>query len=243
MQKHKILITTLGLILNLPSSLAFTLKHATYLGADLIYANTRLERNYGGNVFSKKMAPGVNLFLGHMFNNYFGGEAGFEIINPNKQTILIPGEETVLGVKSNDPDLTTYIYQSKINQYYSYFGLTAKTKLINNCSISLLVGGAMANIRATANNLSNLKFDNAIDETLLIIKNNIISFNKTKLIPTTKINFELEINKNNRVNVLFNWKKTSNIKIKKQYFTNNNNQETIKLKDSTTIGIGFSYLI
>jgi hypothetical protein len=211
---------------------------STYFGIDALYSNTRLKRAFGGNVFSRRMAPGVNFSLGHMFNNYFGAEVGFEIDDRNSDVIYVPGNEDVFGVKPNNQFLIYSIYQSKINQNHSYISLKANFNVFNNFSISSLLGSSLSNFKIKTILLSdheNYGFGHTI-----INRNFTSIFNKTKMIFFAKLNLNFKLENRYNINLFSAWKNTSNIQIKSHESTINN-PEIIKFKNFINIGIGLYY--
>ncbi|MGD0466050.1 MAG: hypothetical protein ABSA84_05090 [Gammaproteobacteria bacterium] len=215
--------------------------NSTYIGADVIYTKTRFQSGFGDNVFSKKMAPGVNLFAGLMFNKYLGGEIGFEVDDPNSDINYAAGSEAVFGIASKNAFLNYVLYKNKLNQNHGYFGITVKTALFNKNLISVLIGGSISNFRAKTN-LIGENLNDALDEPYWQPNDNVSIFNKTKLIPLAKITFEHKYNNNYSVKFYSSWKNTSKITIKSKD-SPNNNPEIIKFKNTINIGVGFSYYI
>jgi hypothetical protein len=187
------------------------------------------------------MAPGVNLSLGHMFNDYIGGEIGIEVDDPNSDINYVAGNknELVFGVPVNTTTLIQNAYKSKINQNHSYFGIIAKANIFKANFISVLIGGSLSHFKAKANlfsqtfnNFGVISFDPTDEPS---------TFTKTKLIPIAKIILGYQCD-NYTIKILSTWKRTSKITIKAKEYSSNN-PEIIKLKNSINIGIGFSFYI
>jgi len=210
--------------------------NSTYIGADVIYTKTRFQSGFGDNVFSKKMAPGVNLFAGLMFNKYLGGEIGFEVDDPNSDINYAAGSEAVFGVANNNASLIYSGYQAKINQNHLYFGLIAKTNIFDKNFFSILIGGSVSHIKARANLFG--KYINFFGGEF-IPTDAVYTFDKNKLIPIVKIKFGYKCNDNSNINLSSTWKKTSKINITSQ----ESSGSMVKLKNSINVGLGFSYYI
>lgn len=211
---------------------------STYFGIDALYSNTRLKKDFGGNVFSRRMAPGVNFSLGHMFNNNFGAEVGFEIDDRNSDVIYVPGNEAVFGILQNNPDLHYALYKSKVNQNYKYIGITTTTTFNNNF-ISLLIAESLSSIKAKTNLLGEI-IDDIFGDPEFISRDNISIFNKNKLIPIIKISFGYK-NNDYFINLFSSWKNTSKINIKSQD-SPDTMKEIIKFKNTCNFGIRLGYI-
>ncbi len=208
--------------------------NSTYIGLDAIYSSTKFKPDYGNNVFSKRMTPGINLSLGHMFNNHFGAEIGVEVDAPNNDIKHVSENDITFGVPGSNPLSIFDAYKSKINQSHLYIGAIAKSEIFDKNFISVLIGASLSRIRAKANLFGQ-------EYIVLGFESNDITstFNKTKAIIIGKIAFEHQINNNFSIKFLSSWKNTEKIKITAQESSN----KTIKFKDSITVGVGLAYLL
>ena len=123
----------------------------TYVGLDVVYNSMKLKKDYGGNIFSKKMAPGLNFSVGHMFHENFGAELGIEVEKKMKRTARVPAVEIVANIPGLLPGATIQweAYNTQIKQRHPYLGFIAKGNLFNNTFASLMIGGALSNIKAS----------------------------------------------------------------------------------------------
>lgn len=211
--------------------------HKIYFGADVLYSSTKMQKNFGGNVFAQEMVPGVNLFLGHMFNENFGVEVGFELDKTTNQTAYISEQDTICGVPPNNPLQIYSVHHSKFNQNHSYLGIIAKTNISDKNLISVLIGGSLSHVLAKNNLLGNQLVSVGFEPDHMTY-----TFKKTKLIPMVRIAFEHQFNKNYNIRFLATWKKMSKMIISSSEI-NSGYLGTIKLKNTITLGIGFSYLL
>ena len=210
----------------------------TYIGIGAIYSSTKLPPNFGGNVFSKKMLPGINLALGHMFNKHFGAEFGFEIDKTNKRTVNVNGKELVFEFDPEDPDLIYSSFSSKINQNHLYFGIKTKLNTAPNSFISMLLGASFSNFKLQANLFGEQIFDNLSNSEKFNYEHEHYIFNKKKFIPLIQLSFEHIYKDKYGIKIFYTWKKTSNFTFK-EYMYNKTN--VVKLKNTMNIGCVFSY--
>jgi predicted nucleic acid-binding Zn-ribbon protein len=216
------------------------IKSNTYVSVAALYAKTRLENDYGGNIFSKKMVPGINCAFGYRFDEFWGGEAGFEIEKLNKRSVNVPNGEKIFGVVVNQPTLIYSSYSSKINQHNIYIGVTSKYNIFNNnYFISILAGGALWHLKANTNLLGEQLYVGA-GATNFAPRNITNEFYTTKLIPLIRIIFEYANTKKYGVRLFSTWKNTGNTEIKPDYSGNN---YSIKFKSSLNTGLGFYYYL
>lgn len=211
--------------------------YSTYVGVDALCYKMRFKEDFGGNIISKKLAPGLNLFVGHMLNEYFGAEIGFESYKKMKNIKNnIPDGTTVAGVKIDGNRINYWeSYSSTVSQRHPYFGLLTKLNITNNYYISVLAGVSLSNIRARYT-----LFDDEGKHRILegeLVRN----FSKTKAIPIVRVSVEHKFNDKVGIRGLLAWKKTSSFTIKSK--ENPDSKTCLKLKDSFNIGLGVSYYV
>ena len=199
---------------------------STYAGIDAVYNSMKFKGGYGDNLF-KKNAPGLNLFVGHMFHENFGAEAGFEYDKRMKRSVQVNGSELIGGVANTG---IPYInYDSKVKQNHPYIGVVGKYGFLNNTFVSLMVGGSLSHIKAnyviTGTSLGSL------------LNGTTRSYSKSKLIPIVRASVEHKFAEQFGIRGLIAWKNTSAIKMQAQ----ENNTYVIKPKDSFSFGIGALY--
>lgn len=204
-----------------------------YVGADAVYSKLGFKQDYGQEMFSKKFAPGVNLFAGHMFNKNFGVELGWEMYKKMKRTAKVDGGKKAAGVLIDPIVFEWKSYDTTIKQQYPYLGAIAKTNLINeNIFASIMLGISAAKIKT--------QFDSHLDDqgpTNAEIRN----FCKTKPIAIARIAIDYKFNDNFGLKAFGKWKNTSKFKMTSR--ENHNGDSELKLKDSFGVGIGFTYYI
>lgn len=207
---------------------------SNYVGVDGVYSSMKFREYYGDNIFNKKGIPGVNLFAGHMFNENWGFEAGYEVDKKMKRdNVRVNSGQTVAG--NVVPSLYGFAdYNTKLKQHHTYLGFLAKYNLKHNLFASLMLGSSLSHVHAEYN-LFNVNVANAhIDITR--------SFSKTKLIPIIRAALEYKINDKIGLRALTTWKKTSKFKIiAEQPFVGSPSE--VKLKNTINIGAGVSYYI
>lgn len=202
-----------------------------YVGADAMYSKLGFKQDYGKEIFSKKFAPGINLFAGHMFNENFGMELGWEMYKKMKRSATVTSGNKAAGVYI-DPAIRFVDYDTKIAQNYPYIGAVAKTNILGSDNlISLMIGASIANIKAQY----------TVVRTNGGPLNTIRNFNQTKPILIAKAMFEHKFNNNFGLRATATWKNTSRFKIKSK--EDSASKEEIKLKDSLSFGLGATYYI
>ena len=207
---------------------------STYIGADAVYASMKFKENYGSNIFSKKGIPGVNLFVGHMFNDNWGAEIGYEVDKKMKRTETVKAGATVAGMYI-DPNLVNYqSFNTSFKQHHAYLGAIAKKNILNdNNFISLMLGVSLSHIQARYNIFA--------DSIPGVPPNATRTFSKTKPIPVIRVSLEHKFNDKFGFRALATWKKTSKFKMKSEERPDTNAQ--IKLKNTVNLGFGVSYYI
>jgi hypothetical protein len=207
-----------------------------FVGIDAIYNKLSFKKDYGENIFSKKLTPGLNGFIGCMFNNHFGTEVGFEIEKTSKRTTTIPSKEIVLGA-AIPVGLKSMSFKTKFNQKYPYLGIISKFNLTTNNLISFFAGISRATIKANYN-----IFQQDIPGFGPEPENITEIFSKTRFIPMLKAAIEHNINNQLAIKLFANWKNTSKFKLEDKS-PDPYPYDTIKLKNSFNFGIGITYYI
>lgn len=211
------------------------INNTTYFGADIVISSTKFKKDFGSNIISKKLIPGLNLFMGHMFNKYFGLEFGIEFYKKmNRVETIIGDGAIVLGEKLPvGPPEYWESHKTSFAQRHVYLGIIGKINVNENNVFSLLVGVS----------LPHMKFQHTVfDDSDGYIRNdgNIIGiFCKNKIIPTIRATIEHKFNDKIGVRALLSWKNSATFKIKP--LTNQSARPTIKAKDTYTFGIGIAY--
>jgi hypothetical protein len=234
--KKQLNVSVLAFVMGLSVTSYAYANHSTYLGADAVYGSTKFKQDYGANIFSKKPAPGLNLFVGHMFNENFGAELGFEVYKKMKRTETIAAGNTVAGVFLNpDPisGINSISYDTHFKQRHPYIGAIAKTNILgDNNFVSLMLGVSMSHIEAKYNkfatNTGPLSYSPR-------------TFSRTKPIGIIRATVEHKFNDHLSLRVLSTWKNTAKFKIKSQ--ENSASSAEVKLKNSFNVGIGATYYI
>jgi len=203
---------------------------STYAGIDAVYNSMKFKGGYGDNVISKKSAPGLNLFVGHMFHNNFGAEVGFEIEKKMKRSSTVYPGALVSGVLVQ-PGYISFSYDSTIKQRHPYLGVLGKCNLFDNTFISFLVGGSLSHINA--------KYIVTSSGAGPAYNGTTKSFSKTKLIPVIKASLEHKVTDRFGIRALITWKNTSAIKMTAK----ENGTSTLKPKNTFNLGIGALYYI
>lgn len=211
----------------------------TYINLNTFYSSNKMKNTFGNNVFSQKNTPGLDIALGHMYNQFIGGELGLEVNKISKKTVTIPGNETVFGVENSSINLINSNYKSKVNQNSSYVGLVLQVPFFNETNyINLLIAGSWVNMRLTSN---------LFEETISIFglqypisKNITYSFKKKKLIPMLGLLLKHKYNNKLNFQIYGRWKNLSKISL---LYNESNVNNIVKLKNSIIIGIGISFII
>lgn len=203
-----------------------------YVGADAVYSKLGFKQDYGKEMFSKKFAPGINLFAGHMFNENFGMELGWEMYKKMKRTAQV--EEGKIAAGSLVPiGIRWRGFDTTVKQNYPYLGVVGKMGLMDNSIFaSILLGIALPHIKTqyttTATGIGP-------------VNPTVRTFSNTKLIPIAKIAVEYKFNDNFGLRALATWKNTSRFKIKSK--ENSAGPAEIRLRDTFGIGLGATYYI
>lgn len=208
------------------------------LGIDLALSNIKFKENFGGNIFSNKLAPGLNVFASYMFNSYIGGELGIEMYKKMRRIEIVPSNTIVAGVRRPNFPGYSESYKTTIRQKNFYIGLTSKYKITQNIFFNLLLGLSLFHVEAK-------KIIFALNHPRHpaggVKVNYITTFSKTMIIPMLKFSMENKFNDNFGVRCFVAWKQTSLFKIKSQQ--NPTWPTCIKAKDSLNFGVGAIYYI
>jgi hypothetical protein len=232
--KKQLNVSVLAFVMGLSVTSYAYANHSTYLGADAVYGSTKFKQDYGANIFPKKPAPGLNLFVGHMFNENFGAELGFEVYKKMKRTETIaPGNIVAGALIEPMPGLTFISFDTTFKQRHPYLGAIAKTNIFgDNNFVSLMLGISVSNVKATFNPVAT----NAGPE-----ENDPRTFSKTKPIGIVRATAEHKFNDQFGLRISGTWKNTAKFKIKSQ--ENSAAPTEVKLKNSFNFGIGATYYI
>ena len=207
---------------------------STYIGADAVYGKMKFREYYGDNIFSKKWIPGVNLFVGHMFNENWGAEIGYEVDKKMKRTEeTVAVGNTVAGTYLDPASLIRFAsYNTSFKQHHAYLGATAKTNIFgDNNFVSLMLGISLSHIQAKYNYFRD--GFGAADMTR--------TFSKTKPITIIRASVEHKLDNNFGLRLSTTWKNTSRFRVKSE--EKPSSAAEIKLKDTINLGFGISYYI
>ncbi len=205
---------------------------SNYVGVDGVYSSMKFREYYGDNIFNKKGIPGVNLFAGHMFNENWGFEAGYEVDKKMKRTETVTEGSTVAGVFL-DPLLIDWAsYNTFVKQHHSYLGAIAKTNFLgDNNFVSLMLGLSLSHVQIKQHLFQSEAGSENVTRT----------FSKTKLIPVIRASIEHKFNEQFGLRALTGWKKTSKFNIKSEEAPSKSSE--VKLKNTINIGLGVFYYI
>jgi len=203
----------------------------SYVGLDAVYNFMGFKSGYGDKVL-KKSAPGLNLFVGHMFHENFGAEAGFEYDKNMKRSNTVAQGEMVGGVPIPG-GLTNISYDSKLKQSHPYVGLVGKYNVFDNTFVSLMVGGSLSHVNAQYT-VTNTGVGGVVGAAYVGTTK---SYSKTRLIPLVKASVEHKVTDRFGLRALVAWKNTASIKMTAK----ENSNYSVKLKDSYSIGVGALY--
>lgn len=205
---------------------------SNYIGADALYSSMKFREYYGDNIFNKKWIPGVNLFAGHMFNDNWGVEAGYEVDKKMKRTNKVYEGDTVAGSFIDPATLVEFeSYETFVKQHHAYIGAIGKKNFLSNSSLSLMLGISLSHVQARYSLFADGFGPANITRT----------FSKTKPIPVIRVSFEHQFNDKFGFRTIAAWKKTSKFKIKSE--ENQNSDSEIKLKNTFNLGVGLIYYI
>ena len=125
---------------------------SNYVGIDAVYSSMKFKKDYGDNIFSKKMIPGINIFAGHMINENFGAEIGYEVDKKMKRTEKVSAGATVAGIFV-DPNVVSFqSFKTSIKQHHAYLGGIAKKAIFDdNNIVGLMLGVSISHIQAKYN--------------------------------------------------------------------------------------------
>lgn len=196
------LLVSLAAASNVYADVNSGMLYGTYLGVDAVASKLKFEKDYGENIFSKKLAPGLNFFVGHMFHENFGAEVGFEIEKKMKRTTNVNSGTMVANrVVPNTSGFESY--KTDFKQYHTYLGVAAKANLVANIFASLMVGGVFSHVSAKFS-----IFDNGLHNVSPSVDR---SFSKTKLTFLVRGLVEQKFHDQFSVRALVSWKNTSTI--------------------------------
>lgn len=204
-------------------------KGLNYVGVDIVQSYMKFHNDFGGNIFAKS-APGINLFVGHMFNENFGFEIGYEVEKKKQRHATILAGNTVAGNTINLLD-EFESYYTTLKKKQPYFGFIAKMPVTDTNFLQLLLGYSL--VKVTAKSLLTANGDSP--------DNFFKSYIKTKAVPMVRVAFEHKYTNNFSIKTFLSWRNTNQIKIFSQEISNLTYQ--LKSKDSMNIGAGLVYYI
>jgi hypothetical protein len=204
-----------------------------YLGVDVIYSKLRFAKNYGDNMFSKKMIPGANFFAGYMITDHLGVEGGYEINKTMRRTATLRTGDIAIGGLPIPALVAFESYRTIIySKQQKHLGLIAKHNITDYDLISLMLGLTFSNIKTN----SHLFDDGPAGE--VDIKR---TFSKRKVVPLVRGTFEHKFNSSVGTRALLSWRKTSSFKVKS--IENPGGNAEIRLKDTLSLGLGVTWYI
>ena len=200
-----------------------------YLGADAVYSKTGFKKNYGDNTFAKS-APGINIFVGHMFNDNFGLEVGYEFEKKQKKNgNLNDGlNEGVYFVGQPVPADVVLSFKSEIKQRHPYLGLIGNVNINDNFFAQALAGVSVSNINAKCTYVEN-QYNQSGN----------LRFSKTKPIAMVRLSIGYKLTDKFDLRAYTTWRNTSRFKVVAEGLK----AMSIKLKDTYNVGLGVVYHI
>jgi len=239
--KYLIIGSLIALLLSNNISYGDTTRN-TYIGVDYLYSTINMPKEFGGNLFSKKKpTPGLSVTLGHMYTQHLGAEIGFEIDRPRKNETTIFSNNSIFGIANSDHSLIYSSYNSKIKQNNIYLNITTKLKLINNVFLSLSAGASRTNIKAYSTLINDYK-DDGLGGIIIVKLNSKSVFEKTKIMPFIKVNFEFSYN-NYSLKLFSSWLTNFSKFAIKSKESPDSKPEFIKIKNIVKSGLGLYYYI
>lgn len=200
-----------------------------YIGFDGMYSSMKFRKDYGDNIFNHNAIPGINLFIGHMFNENWSIEAGYEAYkNMQRKNVVVYAGQLVAGAPVA-PGLGFECYNTQIKQQHTYVGGVGRYKLNSHIFGTFMLGISLSGIYAKFH-----IFDDGTPATVNVIRN----FNKIKLIPLIKLAANYKFSDNLGFRAITSWKKTSEFTIVAKQATSTSK---VKLKNTINVGIGTVY--
>ena len=205
---------------------------SNYLGLNAVCSSMKFKKDYGSNIFSNKMAPGLNFFVGHMFNDNWGAEIGYEVNKDMKRTETITSGNIVTGGFLDPLHVDWFSYKTLVEQHHLYLGGIAKSNFFDDKNfVSLMLGISSSDIKAKYNIF---KSEAGTEDTTR-------TFARNKLVPIIRVSVERKFNEKFGLQALVGWKNTSKFKLKSE--ENSISTQEVRLKDTFSFGVGFSYYI
>lgn len=241
--KFKVLITKFGSIFTFIVSLigspnSVSMEHSYSnngnVGLDVLCSDMRFKEDFGSNIMSNKLAPGLNLFASYMFNQHIGAEVGFEFYKKMHRTVN-KAYGMVAGINLNVERSDYWVsYKTTMSQKYPYIGVIIKHDVSDSSTISLLTGASLSSIKAK------YVISDTADEHIDPMAGTVRTFSKTNLIPMIKAIIEHKFNEKFSVRATVSWKQTSSFKTMK---SKQPSRACIKPRDSFGFGVGVKYYV
>jgi hypothetical protein len=206
-----------------------TLPLSVYSGFDVQMRNMGFKKGYGDNTFEKQYPQG-NLFVGLMFNEFFGLELGYEkTLNKSRHTSFAGGDVLLGNVA---PAGTSGKFQSKGQIFGPNFNIVGIYQLCQEYPIEIF--GSVGAAFLTA------KFDRNLVEFMGRSVSSLRTFDREKTVwrVGAGIQYLLAGCLGFRANV--GWENTSQISLYTREVLANPPQ--IKLQDSLLFGLGLFYI-
>lgn len=233
--KINLLVSLLATTSYSQAIVANALNPSTSLGVNAVYSGMKFKKDYGSNIFSSKMAPGLNVFVRHMFNETWGAEIGYEMYKKMKRTGDVYAGSNLLGIFLNPALIDSYSYKASESHNHSYLGAIAKFNLLDDKNIfSVMLGVSSTNIK------NKLHIFQSITGGVISEENIHRTFTKNKLVPIARVGFERKFTEKFGVHALIGWKNLSKFKIRTE---ETDSDCKVRLKDNVNFGIGFNYYI
>ena len=222
-------------------------KFSPYVGVDIGRSRVAMQKNFGEKIF-RKNATTYNFFGGLDLNEYFGIEVGYEKDNARREhnAELVPGDFG--GPGDVDPDAIIReidgpnLFDTSFKLKQKYLGITAHYPILENISLSFLIGIARTTVKA--------------EHTLIFAQGDQISaedqrdfnlrrtYTQAKSMPMLRLGVDYKMNNKFSLKSNVTWVQTSRIKMNSEQngqlnidnFVAFNN--SLKLKNSVRYSLG-----
>lgn len=198
-----------------------------YLGADAVYSKIGFKENHGNNIFTKKSSPGLNFFVGHMFNENFGAEIGYEFEKKQKSNGQVTAGNNFAGWRA--PAMGGFSFDAELKQTHPYLAVIGNVNIYDNFFVQALVGASVSSIKS--------KYT-WVDSVLNFTDN--ATFSKTKPVAMVRLSAGYKLTDKCDVRAYATWRNTATIQVKSPDTSRGN---LIKAKDTYNVGLGIVYHI
>lgn len=207
-----------------------TVNLGPYLGFDLELRDMGFKQGYGDKVFEKQY-PQANLFVGLMFNEFFGIELGYEKTLKRSRNSSFTGGDVVLG------NIATSGTSGKFQSHGELYGPNINFMgVYKPCeAYPLEIFGSIGGSYLTA------KFDRNLFEFNDGPASLLRTFEQDKALWRIAIGLQYVIADCIGVRTSLKWENTSQMRLYTRELLANPPQ--IKLKDSLIFGLGFYYIL